>query len=404
MKLMAVGILIAALGVGCGYTQNTAVHRTSHTSHGAPATAAMSAADVRTTLNALLGEHILLAASATGAALAGREAQFKAVADALDANAVDISQAIGLVYGPHAEQAFLPLWRKHIGFAVDYTVGVARKDQVMQEKAVADLVQYTEDFGAFLNAANPHLSTQVVAELVKTHVLTLKEVIDAQAAGDQPQAFAATRHAYAHMQMLADPLAAAIAKQFPTRFSGQSDSPAVSLRIALNNALAEHVYLGARATGAALGARQPEFQAAAAALDGNSVDIAKAIGSVYGPGAEAAFLPLWRKHIGFVVDYTIGLATKDNAKQDKAVNDLVGYTQDLAAFLNSANPNLPKNVVADLMQGHILSLKTVIDAQATGNQPQVYTELRTAMGHMRMLGDPLAAAIARQFPNKFSSL
>ena len=47
-------------------------------------------------------------------------------------------------------------------------------------------------------------------------------------------------------RMLADPLAAAIAKQFPARFNGQSDSRAASLRIALNNALAEHVYLGAR--------------------------------------------------------------------------------------------------------------------------------------------------------------
>jgi hypothetical protein len=49
--------------------------------------------------------------------------------------------------------------------------------------------------------------------------------------------------------------------------------------------------------------------------------------------AGDAFLPLWRKHIGFVVDYTTGLAAKDKAKQDKAVADLVAYTQDFGAFL-----------------------------------------------------------------------
>jgi hypothetical protein len=49
----------------------------------------------------------------------------------------------------------------------------------------------------------------------------------------------------------------------------------------------------------------------AAALDGNSVDIANAIGSVYGKDAGESFLPLWRKHIGFVVDYTVGVATKE---------------------------------------------------------------------------------------------
>jgi hypothetical protein len=33
-----------------------------------------------------------------------------------------------------------------------------------------------------------------------------------------------------------------------------------------------------------------------------------------------------------------GVATKDSAKQAKAVNDLVGYRQDFAAFLAPANP------------------------------------------------------------------
>src|SRR5262249_46282674 len=183
-------------------------------------TSASKAADLRTTLDYLMGEHLLLAASATGAALGGRDAQFKAAAAALDANRVDISKAIGSVYGQGAQDAFLPLWRRHIGFVVDYTVGVATKDKAKQDKAVNDLVQYTQDFGAFLASANPNLPKDVVADLVKSHVLTLKDVIDAQAAGDQAKAFAATRAAYAHMTMIADPLAGAIAKQFPDRFPG----------------------------------------------------------------------------------------------------------------------------------------------------------------------------------------
>ncbi len=91
---------------------------------------------------------------------------------------------------------------------------------------------------------------------------------------------------------------------------------------------------------------------------------------MYGQGAQDAFLPLWRRHIGFVVDYTVGVTTKDQAKQQKAVEDLVGYSQDFGAFLASANPNLPKDVVAGLVKDHILTLKPVIDAQAAGDQPQ----------------------------------
>jgi hypothetical protein len=320
----------------------------------------------------------------------------------LDANSRDIATSIGSVYGPDAEKAFLPLWRKHIGFAVDYTVGVAAKDKAKQDKAVADLIGYAQDFGAFLASANPNLPKDVVADLVKHHVVTLKGVIDPQAAGEHARAFTSLRAAAAHMAMIGDPLSGAIAKQFPDRYPGSSMAASAALRSGLTLALREHVYLAAAATGAALGGRKAEFEAAAAALDANSVDVARAIGSVYGADAEKAFLPLWRKHIGFVVDYTVGLASKDKARQDKAVADLVAYTQDFGAFLASANPNLPKEVVADLVKHHVLTLKEVIDPQAAGDHVKTYAALRAAAGHMGKIADPLAAAISKQFPDRFT--
>jgi len=191
----------------------------SHSTPAAPGGA--GAAELRTALNALLAEHVVLAAGATGAALGGRDAEFKAAAAALDANSQDLARAIGSVYGAGAQDAFLPLWRRHIGFFVDYTLAVARKDTAGQDKAVADLVGYTEDFGAFLASANPNLPKAAVAGLVKQHVLTLKDVVDAQAAGDPARSWTAVRAAEAHMAMIADPLASAIAKQFPARFAAR---------------------------------------------------------------------------------------------------------------------------------------------------------------------------------------
>ena len=178
-----------------------------------------AAAELRTALNTLLQEHIYLAAAATGAALGGRNDEFKAAAGALDANSVALSKAIGSVYGMDAESAFLALWRKHIGFVVDYTTAAATMDKAKQHKAVDALVGYTTDFGAFLSSANPHLTTAAVAGLVKDHVLTLKAVIDAQAMKDYPKAYMATRTAAAHMAMIANPLADAIVKQFPARYA-----------------------------------------------------------------------------------------------------------------------------------------------------------------------------------------
>ena len=203
------------------------------------------------------------------------------------------------------------------------------------------------------------------------------------------------------MRSITRTLMAAALVAAPAALAAQSS--AADLRTGLNQLFQEHIYLAGAATGAALGGRNAEFTAAAGALDANSVAIARAIGSVYGADAEAAFLPLWRRHIGFVVDYTTGLATKDAQKQQKAVTELLGYTNDLAAFLSSANPNLPKAAVAELVKGHILSLKAAIDAQAAGDQPLAFLKLREAAGHMQMIGDPIAAAIARQFPQKFAA-
>ena len=203
---------------------------------------------------------------------------------------------------------------------------------------------------------------------------------------------------------IGEPIARADAQQGHAMTAmATSSTKASGLRSTLNTLFQEHIYLAAAATGAALGGRDAEFKAAAAALDANSVAISKAIGSVYGQGAEDAFLPLWRKHIGMVVEYTVGVATNDKAKQDKAVADLIGYTQDFGAFLQSANPNLPKSVVADLVKHHVVTLKEVIDAQASKDQAKTYTTMRTAAGHMQMIADPLAEAIVKQFPDKFGS-
>jgi hypothetical protein len=190
----------------------------------------------------------------------------------------------------------------------------------------------------------------------------------------------------------------ALAASHPT-----SATKAAELRSGLNALFREHIFLAAAATGAALDGRDAEFKAAADALDGNSVDIASAIGSVYGKDAGEAFLPLWRRHIGFVVDYTVAVATKDTMKADTAVNALVQYTQDFGAFLSAASPKLPKSVVADLVKHHVVTLKAVIDAQAEKDPARAYTAVRTAAAHMKMIADPLAETIVQQFPGHYSN-
>ncbi|GAB4383779.1 hypothetical protein [Albidovulum sp.] len=175
-------------------------------------------ADLRVAVNLLLAEHVNLAAAATGWAMMGLNRNFEAAAGGLDANTVDLANAIGLVYGDGAKEAFLPLWRKHIGFFVDYTVATINGSKAGREKAVANLMDYARDFGAFLNAANPNLPADAVEALVKEHAVTVAAMVDAQANQDWPKAYELQRKAAAHMQMISDALAGAIVTQFPDRF------------------------------------------------------------------------------------------------------------------------------------------------------------------------------------------
>lgn len=368
-----------------------------------PASAQATAADLRMTLNQLLGEHVLLAASATNNALGGRTAGFEAAAAALDANSVDLAAAIGSIYGAEAGDAFLPLWRTHIGFFVDYTQAVAAGDEAKRTAALANLEQYAQDFGAFLASANPNLTQSAVAEALGPHVGTLTAVIDAQGASDPARAFTALRDAYAHMSMIGQALAGAISQQFPDQFAGDVAAPAADLQAALNALLAEHTYLAALAASAAIGDRQAEFEAAAAALDANSIDLAAAIASVYGTEAGDAFLPLWRTHIGFFVEYTLAAAQDDASGRQEALAKLTQYGQDFGAFLASANPKLAQSAVAALLGPHVTTLTAVIDALAAKDAVATYVELRAAYAHMRMIADPLAAAIVAQFPDQFGA-
>ena len=193
---------------------------------------------------------------------------------------------------------------------------------------------------------------------------------------------------------------AACSDKAETKAAPSASTAAASLRVALDGLLKEHVGLAAAATENALSGQVKAFEAAATALDANSVDLSKAVGSVYGADAEKAFLPLWRSHIGFVVDYTSNFDNK--TKQDKAVQDLLQYTQTFGAFLAGANPNLTKDAVAMLVKDHILTLKDVIDAQHAKDYAKAYTALRTAAHHMEMISSALADAIVKQFPDKFA--
>ncbi len=176
--------------------------------------------------------------------------------------------------------------------------------------------------------------------------------------------------------------------------------PSTDLRVAMNGLLKEHVNLGLATLRAAYDGGD-SFEGAEAALDQNSVDLAAAVGSVYGADAEKQFLALWREHIGFFADYTVGLATDDQAKIDQAVRDLGGYAAGAGEFFSSANPNIDAVAVKELAMEHGKLIREAMAAYDKGDYAQSYELELAANDQVSKIADALTTGIVVQFPEKF---
>ncbi|MFP5579017.1 MAG: copper amine oxidase [Acidimicrobiia bacterium] len=359
------------------------------------------AAELRAGLTSLLQEHVYLAGITVEAALdAGGDMEapaVKAAAAALDENTVALSDAVASVAGEENGEAFKGLWREHIGFFVDYTLGKATGDQAMLDQALTDLDGYQEAAGAFFEEiTGGELPADALIESLEVHIDTLTAAIDALVAGDAT-AFDKLQAAADHMPMTANALAGAIVAAVPDQFDGEVDSGAAETRAVLTDLLQEHVYLAGITVDQAVEAggdmEAPAVQAAAATLDGNTVELAEVVGSVSTPEDQEAFLGLWRAHIGFFVDYTLGKATGDQAMVDQALTDLDGYQEAAGAFFEEiTGGELPAEALIESLEEHITTLTQAIDAVVAGDA-SAFSELRQAGQHMPMAALALSSAI-----------
>jgi len=174
------------------------------------------------------------------------------------------------------------------------------------------------------------------------------------------------------------------------------NSDGANLRAQLTALLADHVYLAGAAIDQALAdggdLETADVQAAVAALDENSVEVAALVGSAY-PDAEQPFLDSWRSHIPFFVNYTLGEATGDEELSAQAVEDLNGYAVSFGELINSVVPELPAEAVQAELEMHAVSLLAAIDANIAGD-PEYFSLLKEAASHMPMTATALAGGIA----------
>lgn len=176
------------------------------------------------------------------------------------------------------------------------------------------------------------------------------------------------------------------------------DTAAATLTRDLTGLLVDHEYLAGLAVlqGVTEGPDSGAFEAAAGALDKNSVQLSEVVGSVYGDAGAKKFLSLWRAHIGFFVDYTLAKAGGDMAGQKEARKNLDGYRNDFGAFIEGATEGgLPADAVADALTPHVSSTIKAIDSVIAGDG-KAFELLRQATSHLPAIATALSGAISEQ--------
>lgn len=178
---------------------------------------------------------------------------------------------------------------------------------------------------------------------------------------------------------------------------------AINLRVMLDNLLGEHAVLVLLSMEKSYSGA-PDFMEVANQLNGNTIALSTAIGSVYGNSAGLAFQKLWALHIDYFMNYA--LATKDHnaSGQKQALHDLSQYRFQFAQFLASANPYLKASVLAYGLQTHVGEVIKAFNDYVGKDYVGSEAEFNMAYMHMFMMGDTLSTAIVKQFPKTFGTV
>lgn len=324
-------------------------------------------AQARGEMTALFQEHVHLTgiAVATGYHAGTDSDQFELASEAVDANSVALADVVGDLLGAGARESFLRNWREHIDYLLDYAIAAEAGDEEAMDQALEDLREYTEGVGRFFDRqTDGELDVETVTESFDQRVEALAMAVDSLAAGDA-DAFAhlkeASDHAVDGSALIAEGLGSAAG------LVGDPQDQASELRTALTANLNEHVYVAGTAVFVAYteedGTESDAFDAAAAVVDDNAVELADAIGELAGEENREPFLDLWRDHIDYFVDYAEATANNDDAAAENALLELHHYRYDAGEFFDEISAGeLPAEEITERLGGHVQTLSGAIDS------------------------------------------
>jgi hypothetical protein len=184
--------------------------------------------------------------------------------------------------------------------------------------------------------------------------------------------------------------------------ASQNSAKAVQTTAALRDLWLGHIFWVRNVAAETIAGNNQAAAAAEKEVVSNARQIAAAIQPFYGKAASEKLFGLLARHYGAVKQYLEASVSGNKTNEGAAYRDLTANAADIARFLSGANPNLHFETVNGLLVAHgahhIQQIQQFRSRQYA-EEAKTWEEMKK---HMYAISDALAAAIAKQFPVKFS--
>ena len=334
------------------------------------------AADLRTHLDLLLGEQVMIVAKETAAAV-NHSDQYMSYTALLSTNAADLSGLMGRAFGNTTAAQFANVWSAQNGYLVDYAIGVVTHNDSKAKDAMTGLTgKFVPQFAQLITDSS-RLPTDPVTQLTTQQVLENKALIDDLSAQKYSAFYKDLHTAYAQSFRLGDALATQIAASFPDKFPGDPSSRIVDARVSLNTLLQEHSYLATMATDSVVASRTAEKTAANDALASNADMLGTVFAATFGNSAATQFDAVWKGRNTALVAYASGDAAAGRGLTDSFPGEFASLA------------HVSKSQVTSQMSATI----KVIDDQRAKSSLTIAGDDRAAASSMQPIADSAVLTI-----------